>query len=212
MSATGMAPLIRVLVADDHPVLRSGVIGLIQAEADMRVVAEAGDGRAAVEAFRASHPDVVVMDLQMPQMDGVEAIVAIRAQAPQARIIVLTMHAGDVQAVRALKSGAAGFVVKSSLRRELIDAIRLVHAGERHVPADVAIEIAKHIGDETLSERELAVLALVAEGTPNRGIAVQLAMSEETVKGHMKRILAKLSAQDRTHAVAIAIRRGMLTL
>jgi len=198
MSATGMAPLIRVLVADDHPVLRSGVIGLIQAEADMRVVAEAGDGRAAVEAFRASHPDVVVMDLQMPQMDGVEAIVAIRAQAPQARIIVLTMHAGDVQAVRALKSGAAGFVVKSSLRRELIDAIRLVHA--------------KHIGDETLSERELAVLALVAEGTPNRGIAVQLAMSEETVKGHMKRILAKLSAQDRTHAVAIAIRRGMLTL
>jgi DNA-binding NarL/FixJ family response regulator len=202
----------RVLVVEDHAIVRSGIISLVESESDMTVVGEAVDGADALTAFRACRPDVVLMDLQMPKVDGVEAIGRIRSEFPQARLLVLTMHGGDALAVRALKAGAAGFVVKTALRQELIDAMREVHAGRRYVPSHVAVEIAKHVGDEALSERELKVLRLVAEGVGNKEIGSCLAMSEDTVKGHLKRIFAKLGANDRAQAVALGLRRGLLDL
>ena len=202
----------RVLVVEDHAIVRSGIIGLIDSESDMSVVAEATDGADALTVFRECRPDLVLMDLQMPKMDGVEATARIREEFPDARILVLTMHGGDTLAVRALKAGAAGFVVKTALRKELIDAMREVRAGRRYVPPGVAVEIAKHIGEEALSERELQVLRLVAEGVGNKQIAARLAMSEDTVKGHLKRIFTKLGANDRAQAVALGLRRGLLDL
>lgn len=203
---------IRVLVVDDHPVLRDGVAAILENQSDMTMVGEARDGAEAIERFRALHPDVTLMDLQMPGMNGVAAITAIRSEYPGARIIVLTTYAGDVQAVRALKAGAIGYLLKSSLRTELIDAIHNVHRGQRHVHRDVADEIARHVVDETLSDREIAILRLVAIGKANKQVAAELGLSEETVKGHLKSIFSKLDVADRTHAVTVAARRGIIEL
>jgi DNA-binding NarL/FixJ family response regulator len=203
---------IRVLVVDDHPVLRDGVAAILENQSDMTMVGEARDGAEAIERFRALRPDVTLMDLQMPGMNGVAAITAIRAEHPGARIIVLTTYAGDVQAVRALKAGAIGYLLKSSLRTELIDAIHNVHRGQRHVHRDVADEIARHVVDETLSDREIAILRLVAIGKANKQVAAELGLSEETVKGHLKSIFSKLDVADRTHAVTEAARRGIIEL
>jgi DNA-binding NarL/FixJ family response regulator len=203
---------IRVLVVDDHPVLRDGVAAILENQTDMTMVGEARDGSEAIERFRALRPDVTLMDLQMPGMNGVDAIAAIRAEHPGARIIVLTTYAGDVQAVRALKAGATGYLLKSSLRTELIDAIRDVHRGQRHVHRDVADEIALHVVDEPLTEREIAVLRLVSIGKANKQVAAELGLSEETVKGHLKSIFSKLDVADRTHAVTVAARRGIIEL
>jgi DNA-binding NarL/FixJ family response regulator len=203
---------IRILVVDDHPVLRDGVAAIVQNQADMAVVGEARNGAEAVERFRALRPDVTLMDLQMPGMNGVDAITAIRAEYPGARIIVLTTYAGDVQAVRALKAGALGYLLKSSLRTELIDAIHDVHRGQRHVHREIADEIALHVVDEALTEREIAILRLVAIGKANKQIGAELGLSEETIKGHLKNIFSKLDVADRTHAVTLAARRGIIEL
>lgn len=203
---------IRLLVVDDHPLLREGVAAILENQTDMTMVGEAREGSEAVERFRALAPDVTLMDLQMPGMNGVDAIIAIRAEHPGARIIVLTTYAGDAQAVRALKAGATGYLLKSSLRTELIDAIRNVHRGQRHVHRDIADEIALHVVDEPLSERETAILRLVSIGKANKQVAAELGLSEETVKGHLKNIFAKLDVTDRTHAVTVAARRGIIEL
>lgn len=203
---------IRILVVDDHPLLREGVALILEDRADMLVVGEARDGAEAVERFRELRPDVTLMDLQMPGMNGLDAILAIRAEFPDARILVLTTYAGDVQAVRALKAGATGYLLKSSLRTEMLDAIQNVHRGRRHVHGDVAAEIARHVADESLSEREVGVLRLVAVGKANKEIAHALSLSEETVKAHLKNIFAKLDVADRTHAVTVAARRGIIEL
>ena len=203
---------IRVLVVDDHPLMREGIAAVIAGQTDMVLAGEASDGREAVLAYEALHPDVVLMDLRMPGMDGIEAIAAIRARWPQARIIVLTTYRGDVQVVRALSAGASGYLLKSLLRRELLDTIRDVHGGARRVPPEIAAGIAEHLSDESLSARELEVLQSVAAGNANKRVAADLGISEETVKAHMKSILAKLGARDRTHAVTIAIKRGIIEL
>lgn len=203
---------IRILVVDDHPVLRDGVAAALESRDDMAMVGEARNGAEAVERYRELRPDVTLMDLQMPVMNGVDAIAAIRGDHPDARIIVLTTYAGDAQAVRALKAGAVGYLLKSSLRTELIDAIRDVHRGQRHVHRDIANEIALHVVDEALTEREIAILRLVASGQANKQVASQLGLSEETVKGHMKNIFFKLDVADRTHAVTVAARRGIIEL
>ena len=205
-------PKIRILVVDDHPVLRDGVAAILQNQADMEMVGEARNGEEAVERFRELRPDVTLMDLQMPGMNGVDAIAAIRTGHPGARIIVLTTYAGDVQAVRALKAGALGYLLKNSLRTELIDAIRDVHRGQRRVQRDVADEIALHVVDETLTEREIAILRLVAIGKANKQVGAELGLSEETIKGHLKNIFSKLDVADRTHAVTVAARRGIIEL
>ncbi|HEY0335363.1 MAG TPA: response regulator transcription factor [Stenotrophomonas sp.] len=205
-------PKIRVLVVDDHPVLRDGVAAILENQTDMVMVGEARDGREAIARFRALLPDVTLMDLQMPGMNGVEAITEIRSAYPNARIIVLTTYAGDVQAVRALKAGANGYLLKSCLRTELIDAIHNVHRGQRHVHRDVAGEIALHIVDAPLTDREIAILRLVSIGKANKQIAAELGLSEETVKGHLKGVFTKLDVADRTHAVTVAARRGIIEL
>jgi DNA-binding NarL/FixJ family response regulator len=201
---------ISVLIADDHPLLREGIAAVIQGEVDMTVVAEATNGAEAVLRYREFRPDVTLLDLLMPQMDGIGAIEAIRAECPTARIVILTTYRGDAQALRALKAGASGYLLKSLIRTELLESIRAVHAGRRLIPPEIAAELAEHAGDEVLSDRELSVLALVASGNSNRETAVHLSVSEETVKAHMKNILSKLNANDRTHAVTIAIKRGIL--
>ena len=203
---------IRILVVDDHPVLRDGVAAILENQVDMEMVGEARNGGEAVERFRALRPDVTLMDLQMPGMNGVDAIAAIRSDYPGARIIVLTTYTGDVQAVRALKAGAVGYLLKNSLRTELIDAIRDVHRGQRRVQRDVADEIALHVIDEVLTEREIAILRLVAIGKANKQVASHLGLSEETIKGHLKNIFSKLDVADRTHAVTVAARRGIIDL
>jgi DNA-binding NarL/FixJ family response regulator len=203
---------IRILVVDDHPVLRAGVAAILENQVDMEMVGEARNGAEAVERFHALRPDVTLMDLQMPGMNGVDAIAAIRSDCPGARIIVLTTYAGDVQAVRALKAGAVGYLLKNSLRTELIDAIRDVHRGQRRVQRDVADEIALHVVDEALTEREISILRLVAIGKANKQVAAELGLSEETIKGHLKNIFSKLDVADRTHAVTVAARRGIIEL
>jgi DNA-binding NarL/FixJ family response regulator len=200
------------MTVDDHPALRQGIAAIVEMEGDMLLVGEASNGVEAVEAFANLRPDVTLMDLQMPRMGGLEAIDAIRRQAHNARIIVLTTYQGDVQAARAIKSGAAAYLLKSSLRTELLDAIRAVHAGRRHVSAEIAQEIALHSGDDPLTEREVNILLLVAEGKANKAIAWQLSISEDTVKTHMRSIFGKLCVDDRTHAVTEALRRGVITL
>lgn len=203
---------IRILVVDDHPLLREGIAAVVAAEADMTICGEAADGYEAVAGFRTQRPDIVLMDLQMPRMNGVDAIGQIRREFPQARIVVLTTYSGDAQALRALEAGASGYLLKGSLHRELVDAIRDVHQGQRRIPAEVATCIAEHVADDALSLREMQVLGCVAGGHANKAVARQLGISEETVKAHMKSILGKLAARDRTHAVTIALRRGILEL
>lgn len=203
---------IRILTVDDHPMLRDGVGAVIRMQPDMELVGDAADGLEAVEAYRRLRPDVMLIDLRMPNLSGLEATRRIREEFPAARIIVLTTYSGDVQALRALRAGAAGYLLKSTLRKELLDAIRAVHAGRRYVPADVANEIAIHAGDDPLTEREMDVLGLVALGKSNKEIGRQLLISEETVKAHVKGIFEKLGVGDRTHAVTIATKRGMLDL
>jgi DNA-binding NarL/FixJ family response regulator len=203
---------IRVMVVDDHPMLRDGVVGLIKRQPDMVLAAEAGDGATAVARMEAANPDVVLMDLQMPGFDGVETIHAIARTYPNVRILVLTTYAGDARALRALKAGASGYMLKSAMRNDLVDAIRAVHNGRRHIPADVATQIAVHANTETLTGREVEILSLVAAGNPNKQIALRLAISEDTVKAHLKRTFAKLGVDDRTHAVTVAAKRGIIEL
>ena len=201
---------IRVLCADDHPLILDGVARLLEREPDMVLVAEANDGVEAVRAFETHHPDVTLMDLQMPKMNGVDAIHRIREIAPRARCIVLTTYRGDVQASRAFKAGAVAYLLKTMLRKELVQTIRSVHAGLRHVPAEIACEMTKYLNSEELSPRELDILKTIAGGRSNKVVAERLAISEDTVKGHMRSILAKLNANDRLDAVLIAMRRGIL--
>ncbi len=204
--------MIRVLSVDDHALLRDGIARLIGNQSDMELVAEGCNGREAVELFRKHNPDVTLMDLQMPEMSGIDAMSAIRAEFPDARIIMLTTYAGDVQIFRALKAGARAYLLKGLLRKELLDTIRAVHAGQRRLPAEIAAEIAEHATDDALTPREIDVLRLIAGGNANKEIAVRLSLTEETIKGHVKNILSKLGANDRTHAVTIGLKRGIIDL
>jgi len=204
--------VIRVLSVDDHALLREGIAGLVECESDMELVAQAANGREAVEAFRKHRPDVTLMDLQMPEMNGLDAIGAIRAEFPDARIVVLTTYAGDVNIVRALKAGARGYLLKGLLRKELLETIRAVHAGHKRLPPEVAAEIAEHATDDDLTSREIEILKRIARGNGNKEIGAQLSLTEETIKSHVKNILAKLGANDRTHAVTIGLKRGIIEL
>ena len=204
--------LIRVLAVDDHPVFRQGIAGLIDGQLDMRLVGEASNGREAIQQFRALRPDVTLMDLQMPEMNGIDAISAIRGEFPEARIIVLTTYAGDVQALRAMKAGARGYLLKNLLYKELLDTIRAVHAGKKTLSPEISYQLADHAADEALSPAEISVLRLIAAGNGNKQIAHQLSVTEETVKGRVKNILSKLGANDRTHAVLIGLKRGIIEL
>jgi DNA-binding NarL/FixJ family response regulator len=202
--------VISVLIVDDHPLLREGIAAVIDGEADMKVVAQCGSGVEAIELFRLHTPDVTLMDLVMPAMDGVDATVAIRSEFPHARIVMLTTYSGDAKALRALKAGAAGYLLKSLIRTDLLEAIRSVHAGQRRIPREVAAELAQHVGEEVLTEKELRVLRCVAAGNSNRRVSTEIGISEETVKAHLKNIFGKLGANDRTHAVTIALKRGII--
>ena len=206
-----MSP-IRVLAVDDHSIVRDGIARLVGTQTDMELVAEASDGAEAVEQFRKHHPDITLMDLQMPKMSGIDAISAIRAESPEARIIVLTTYAGDVQVMRALKAGAQGYLLKGLLRKELLETIRAVHGGQKRLSAEVAATVAEHALDSTLTPREISVLKLIAGGNANKEIAGQLHLTEESVKGYVKNILLKLGANDRTHAVTIGLKRGIIDL
>ena len=203
---------ISLLVVDDHPMLREGVAAVVQLQDDMVIVGEAQNGAEAIQQFRKLHPDVTLMDLQMPGMSGIEAIEAIHTEAPNARIVVLTTYDGDVQALRAMKAGAAAYLLKSSLRKDMLETIRDVHAGRRRLSPEIANKIAVHAIDDKLSEREVDILRLVATGHPNKQIAWKLSISEETVKAHLKSVFSKLDVADRTHAVTVAIRRGIIDL
>jgi DNA-binding NarL/FixJ family response regulator len=203
---------IRILTVDDHAILRQGIAALVNGESDMKLVAEASDGQEAIDKFRLHRPDVTLMDLQMPALNGIEAIIGIRSEFPNARIIVLTTYTGDVQILRALKAGARGYILKAHVRRELLDTIRAVHAGQKRIPQEVAAELAQHATDEDLTPREINVLRLIASGNANKEVAGKLSIAEETVKSHVTNILAKLGANDRTHAVTIALKRGIIEL
>jgi DNA-binding NarL/FixJ family response regulator len=204
--------IIRILSVDDHPLLREGIAALVNAEPDMKLIAEALNGADAVEKFRLYQPEITLMDLQMPKMDGVEAICHILEACPEAHIIVLTTYSGDAQVLRALKAGARGYILKGHVHRELLDAIRTVHAGQKRIPPEVARQLAEHATDEELSLRQVEILKMIAEGKPNKVIADQLEIGEATVKSHVTNILSRLGANDRTHAVTIALRRGIIDL
>lgn len=203
---------IRILAVDDHPILRQGIAGLIADESDMNLVAEAANGREAIQQFRAHHPDVTLMDLQMPEMNGLDAMIAIRGEFPDARIIVLTTYTGDVQAMRALQAGARAYLLKNSLHKELLDTIRAVHAGRKTISPEVSFQLAEHVAEEALSPAEVRVLSLIAEGNTNKEIAASLSVTEDAVKGQVRNILAKLGANDRTQAVTMALKRGIIDL
>ena len=203
---------IRILAVDDHPLLREGIAALIASQSDMELVAEASDGREAIAQFRKHHPDITLMDLQMPNMEGIDSMLAIRGEFPQARIIVLTTYTGDVQVLRALKAGARAYLLKSLLRKELLETIRAVHAGQKRIPPEIAAQLAEYASEDALTLREVDVLRLIAAGNANKQIAAQLSITEETVKGHVKNILSKLRANDRTHAVTIGLKRGIIHL
>jgi DNA-binding NarL/FixJ family response regulator len=202
--------LIRILAVDDHPLVRKGIVGLVADEPDMTTVAEASNGREAIQQFRIHRPDVTLMDLQMPEMNGLDAIMAIRGEFPEARIIVLTTYTGDVQVLRALKAGARGYLLKTLLHKELLETIRAIHLGKKTVSPEISYELAEHATDDTLTPGEISVLHLIAEGNANKQIADRLSIAEETVKGRVKNILSKLGANDRTHAAMIGLRRGII--
>jgi DNA-binding NarL/FixJ family response regulator len=204
--------LIRILTVDDHPVLRKGLAALVNAEPDLKLVAEASNGKEAIEAFRSHQPDITLMDIQMPGLDGIEAIRTIRSEFPEARIIVLTTYTGDAQVLRALKAGARAYILKGHVLDELLDTIRAVHAGKKRIPSDIAAELASHATDDALTEREIDVLRLIASGNGNKQIADELSISEATVKSRVTNILSKLGANDRAHAVTIGLKRGIIEL
>ena len=203
---------IRIALVDDHPLLRQGIAALISDQPDLQLVGQASNGLEAIEQFRLHRPDVMLMDLQMPGMNGIDAMSAIRAEFPDARFVVLTTYTGDVQIVRALKAGARAYLLKSLLHRELLDTIRAVHAGQKRIPPEIAAELADHAADDALTPREIEVLRLIASGNANKIVADHLSITEETVKAHVKSILSKLDANDRTHAVTIALKRGIIEL
>ena len=208
----GTHKLIRILTVDDHPLLRKGIAALVNSEPDLKLVAEASNGREAIDAFRSHRPDVTLMDLQMPEADGLEAIEAIRREFPEARIIVLTTYSGDTRVLRALKVGARGYVLKGYVHKELLDAIRAVHAGQKRIPPEIAAVLADHATDDALTEREIHVLRLIAAGNSNKQIGGHLSIGEATVKSHVTNILSKLGANDRAHAVTIGLKRGIIEL
>src|SRR5712671_3560280 len=201
---------IRILAVDDHPLVRQGISGLIAVQADMSRVAEASNGRDAIQQFRAHRPDITLMDLQMPEMNGLDAIIAIRNEFPEARIVVLTTYTGDVQILRALKAGARAYLLKNLLHKELLETIRAVHAGKKTVSPEVSFQLAEHATDDALTPAEVRVLRLIAEGNANKEIAAHLSVSEETVKSQVRNILSKLGANDRTHAAMIGLKRGII--
>lgn len=209
---TGSTSQIRILSVDDHPVVRQGIAGLIGVQPDMVVIGEASNGREAIQQFRAHHPDITLMDLQMPQMNGIDALIAIRNEFHGAKIVVLTTYAGDVQILRALKAGAQAYLLKNTLHRDLIETIRAVHAGKKSLSPEVSYEIAEHATDDALTPAEIVVLRLIAAGNANKQIADQLSITEETVKSRVKCILSKLGANDRTHAAMIGLKRGIIDL
>jgi DNA-binding NarL/FixJ family response regulator len=204
--------VIRILAADDHPLIREGIARLIERESDMQMVAEADNGRDAIRQFRAHRPDITLMDLQMPEMSGLDAIIAIRSEFSNARIIVLTTYPGDAQALRALQAGAKAYLLKTTLNTELRQSIRAVYAGRKSLSTEISFQLAEHATDDALTTVETRVLRLVAAGNANKEIAAQLSVSEETVKGQVSRILSKLGANDRTHAVVIGLQRGIIEL
>jgi DNA-binding NarL/FixJ family response regulator len=201
---------IRILVVDDHPVVREGVETLVRRQPDMRIVAQAANGREAIEQFREHHPDVTLMDLQMPEMNGLDALIALRGEFSEARVIVLTTYVGDVQVLRAIKSGARAYLLKNALHKELLDTIRAVHAGKKYISPDATFELAEHATDAALTPAEVRVLRLIAEGNANKEIAAQLSVSEDTVKGQVRNVLSKLGAKDRAHAAMIGVKRGII--
>jgi two-component system, NarL family, response regulator len=203
---------IRILAVDDHPVVRQGITGLLGVETDMLLVGEASNGREAIQQFRMHHPDITLMDIQMPEMNGIDALIAIRNEFPEAKIIVLTTYAGDVQILRALKAGAQAYLLKNTLHKKLLETVRAVHAGKKGLSPEVSYEIAEHATDDALTPAEIQVLRLIAAGNANKQIADQLLITEETVKSRVKCILSKLGAQDRTHAAMIGLKRGIIEL
>jgi len=209
---SGAPGLIRILTVDDHPLLREGIAVLVKSETDMALVAEASNGEEAIEQFRQHRPDVTLMDLQMPNLNGTEAISRIRNEFPNAKIIVLSTYSGDVQVLRAIKAGARGYILKGHVGRELLEAIRSVHAGHKRIPPEIAAELADHAGDDALSSREMDVLRLISSGNSNKQIADKLSIGETTVKSHITNILSKLGANDRAHAVTIGLQRGIIDL
>jgi DNA-binding NarL/FixJ family response regulator len=205
----GSSP-IRILAVDDHPLVREGIAGLIAVQADMTLVAQAGNGREAIQQFRTHRPDVTLMDLQMPEMNGLDALIAIRTEFPEARVIMLTTYEGDVHILRALKAGAQGYLLKNTLHSDLLRTIRTVHAGKRSLSPEVSFQVAEHVSDDALTPAEIAVLRLIAAGNANKEIADQLGVTEDTIKGRVKSILSKLGANDRAHAAIIGVKRGII--
>ena len=201
---------IRILSVDDHPLVRQGIAGLVAIQSDMTLVGEAANGREAIHQFRVHHPDVTLMDLQMPEMSGLDAIIAIRGEFAEARIVVLTTYTGDAQVLRALKAGARAYLLKNTLHKELVETIRAVHAGKKSLSPEVSFQLAEHATDDALTPAEIRVLRLIAEGNANKEIATLLSVSEETVKGQVRNILSKLGAKDRTHAAMIGLKRGII--
>src|SRR6204780_130225 len=201
---------IRILAVDDHPLVRQGIAGLVAIQPDMTLIGEASNGRDAIQQFREHRPDVTLMDLQMPEMNGIDAIIAIRGEFPDARVIVLTTYVGDVQVLRALKAGARAYLLKNLLHKELVETIRAVHAGKKILSPEISLQIAEHATDDPLNAGEIDVLRLIAGGNANKEIAAQLSVPEETVKGRVRSILAKLGANDRTHAAMIGLKRGII--
>jgi DNA-binding NarL/FixJ family response regulator len=207
----GSSP-IRILAVDDHPLVRQGIAGLVEVQPDMAIVADAATGREAIQQFRVHRPDVTLMDIQMPEMNGLDALITIRTEFPDAKVIVLTTYEGDVHILRALRAGAQGYLLKNTLHSELLQTIRAVHAGRRSLSPEASFQVAEHLSDQALTPAEVIVLRLIAEGKANKEIADQLAVTEDTVKGRVKSILAKLDANDRTHAAIIGLRRGIIEL